>query len=190
MQRYGSGSCGVVVGPSRVLVFALAATVLAGCNRPTARIEQGSSGLSSFVELMMPSRLTVEGFTKAVSFNEKRTADGLEVVLRALDAAGDPIKVVGTFNIELYRQAADPQARVGQRLSSWTVSTADPKSFVEHWERFGRFYRFNLQLDTNDLPAGPYVVHAWVDLPNNTRLFADHAFTHPGSPVPAALAIR
>lgn len=163
------------------------ALCLAGCNRPEQRARVEPSEVSSFVDLMMPAELEIESFTKIVSFNERRTADGLEVIIRALDAAGDPTKVVGTFNIELYRQPVGANAgQIGQRLSSWNVSTNEPESFVQHWERFGRFYRFTLRLDTDDLPAGQYKVNAWVELPNGTRLFAERELLHSGSPVPGA----
>ena len=158
---------------------------LVGCNSPTRRVRVDSPEMAAFVELMMPQKLEIEGFTKPASSSDRGNADMLEVIARALDADGDPIKIVGNFTLELYRRDNRGGGRLGERLEFWTVSTATEEDFATHWERFGRFYRFALSFNTiDDLPAGTYVVNAWVDLPTGDRIFDEYEFAHAGGPVP------
>ena len=158
---------------------------MTACESGGSRAEPESPSMAAFTEVLSPKTLQIEGFTRPVSFTERRAADGIEVVVRALDGAGDPVKAVGTWNIDLYTMGAG-KSRLGQRLSNWTVTTSSLESQAEHWERFGRFYRFVLQLDTPDLPAGRYVVNAALELPQGPRLFGEYTMSHSGGPVPPA----
>ncbi|MDX2199177.1 MAG: hypothetical protein SF069_09425 [Phycisphaerae bacterium] len=170
------------------IVLAALGLIAGGCQSDQPR--RVADDPQAMLELLMPEKLVIESFTKPVSFNEKRSADGIEIIARAVDAAGDPVKVPGTFTFELYGGAGG-RNRVGQRYLYWTINTAEPASFNEYWERFGRFYRFlvRFELDGPELPPGPYRIEGSLTLPSGKRLTNEFEFNHAGSPVPPA-AVR
>lgn len=170
-------------------LLALAAISLCGCQSSRTTLEVGDNDLETFVAYLSPATFKIESFTRPVSFSERGNANGLEIVASTLDAADDPVKVVGEFHLELYRLRTGGGDQRGAQLGHWEVETTSPEGFLGHWEKFGRFYRFIVKLETEDLRVGNYLLNAWINLPDGSRVFAEpYSFEHAGSPVPPVIA--
>ncbi|MGE3182593.1 MAG: hypothetical protein AB7N71_13255 [Phycisphaerae bacterium] len=172
----------------KVALVLVTSSMLAGCQSSKSTLRVGDDDMETFVQFMSPATFKIEAFTKPVSFGERGNANGLEVVASTLDAANDPVKVVGTFHIELYRRRSGGGDQRGSLINSWEVETTTPEGFLAHWEKFGRYYRFIVRLDTEELPTGAYILNAWVNLPDGERVFAESfTFEHAGPPVPPVI---
>jgi len=152
-----------------LLIAGLAVSALTGCQREPVSL-QGQ------IELLQPSRIEVLQFTKPRSWDGDETPDGLEVVLRPLDAFGDQTKAVGTFRFELhlYRKASsDPR---GERIGFWEVPVDTRKAQVQHWDPITRYYSFRLQWDGPTPQSGKYVLHVTYISPWGKRLADTYVF--------------
>lgn len=157
----------------------------AGCADGAARPELDQSELESYVRAMLPRRIEVQRYlTKPVSFSGSGDADGLEVILAALDRMNDPTKVVGNFQFELHTLRPASSDPLGQRVAFWPVEVKSDESFLLYWDRFARFYRFPLRLESAALPPGKYILSARLRVPTGDTLFDQYEFTHEGGAVP------
>ncbi len=142
--------------------------------------------MESYVRAMLPRRIEVQRYlTKPVSFSGSGDADGLEVILAALDRMNDPTKVVGNFQFELHTLRPASSDPLGQRVAFWPVEVKSDESFLLYWDRFARFYRFPLRLESAALPPGKYILSARLRVPTGDTLFDQYEFTHEGGAVPA-----
>lgn len=157
-----------------------AALLGASCETPPSGQPTTEGELAAYVELVLPARIEIQRFlTKPVSFAGDGNADGLEVILAAYDAAGDLTKVVGTFHFELQtRRLSD---RIGTRVAFWPVEINSNKAMILYRDPLSRFYDFPLELDHKPLPAGQYVLTAWLQLPTGRRLVDEYEFNYDGS---------
>lgn len=154
----------------------ISAVVLAilGCSHGTARPD-GSVAAGRRIDLLLPKTIDILPFTRPASFDQDAIPDGIEVVLRPLDAFGDPVKVIGTFRFELYmfrKASADTR---GHRLGFWQVDLTDEQAQKKHWDRFPPTYRFRLGWSPElKIERGKYVLEVTYLSPWNQRLSATH----------------
>jgi len=156
-------------GKSRLswgLIVCLCGVAICGCHstpRSTDNIDQQ-------LELLLPQKVEILPFTKPRSWDKDDVPDGLEVVLRPLDAFGDQTKAVGMFRFELYlfRKASADQR--GQRIGFWEVGVSDNKAQVRHWDAITRTYRFRLQWDGPRPVPGKYLLEATYVGPSDKRI--------------------
>ncbi len=118
-----------LVGFANVL-NALVVLSAGGCQQPQPDVQLDDPEVAQYVELVLPARIEIQKFlTKPVSFAGDGSADGLEVILAAYDAAGDLTKIVGTFHFELTQNHVKDS--IGTRLAFWPVAIkTDMLSFL------------------------------------------------------------
>jgi hypothetical protein len=170
----------------RALPAAIAALCLvAGCETPPRPDPDQSDELRTYLRLVMPASIKIQRFlTQPVSFAGNGTADGLEVILGAVDSAGDNTKVVGTlqFNLETRRMSD----RIGTRVAFWEVEINTREAMMAYVDRPSPFYLFPLRLDGEPLKPGQYALTARLHLPTGDCLVDEYVFTYDGSGVPPA----
>jgi hypothetical protein len=129
------------------------------------------------VELLMPQRIElVEAFTGFESFNDDESVDGIEVLVRALDTFGDPVKIAGTIRFELYsfQQASGEPA--GRRLCDpWEVTLVTQQDQKRYWNLVTGMYEMPLELPDGfrsdaRAGAGKFVLEATYTTPLGTHM--------------------
>jgi hypothetical protein len=171
------------------MVFLLGAGCLVGwlgaCQQDSPDLRLDDPEMAAFVRLMMPREIEVQHYlTKPVSFADDGNADGLEVILAALDSFGDPVKVVGTFHFELHRVRMASADRLGERVALWKLEINSDETFTEYWVHLARWYRFPLQLDQGPLAPGRYILTVRLLSPTGEQLFDEYQFDHEAGAVP------
>lgn len=155
------------------------------CQTEHANVQLDDPELTAFVRLMMPKQIEIQRYlTKPVSFAGDGNADGIEVILAALDSYGLPVKAVGTFHFELHRMRMASGDRLGERIAFWKVEINSDETLREYRDRYSRWYVFPLQLDRGPLTPGRYILTARLLSPTGETLFHDYRFHHEGGSVP------
>jgi len=151
----------------------------AGCQGPAASVQLDNPELSAFVRLLMPAKIEIQHYlTKPFDFEGTGDADGLEVILTALDSFGDPVKCAGTFHFDLHTLRLASGDRLGPRIAHWPVTINSDQTLVQHWHRYGRCYRFPLKLRSGKLPPGRYILNVCLVTPTDDKLYDTYEFTH------------
>lgn len=167
----------ILLAASGVAVFA------AGCTegmRGTVTPEK--TELAGYMRLMLPADITIQTFTQPISTRGDGAADAIEAILAASDVAGDPVKVVGVFQFELYERRPASAIQLGERLAYWRLPIESAAMYSEYWDPYARYYRFPLDID--NLSAGQYLLRAQFTNPFGEHLFDEYAFEFDGSAVP------
>ena len=137
--------------------------------------------MSAFIRLMMPAGVEIQHYlTKPFDFEGTGDADGLEVILAAYDSFGDPVKCVGTFHFELYRQRMASGDKRGKQIAFWPVTVNSDETLMQYWDRPTRFYLFRLKLAEGPLEPGGYVLDTRLVTPTGGKLFDDYEFEYKG----------
>jgi hypothetical protein len=117
----------------------------AGCRSP--RTSTGDTqAQQQALALLFPSRIRIEPFTRVTLDPSGGAPSDLHVYVRAEDQFGDPIKVAGTFNCELYtfkQASADPK---GRRVELWRIDVLNEKDQRRYWDHTAQMYEFRLQI--------------------------------------------
>ena len=154
----------------------------AGCQNHGGDLQADDPDLAEFVRLMMPAKIEIQHYlTKPFDFEGSGDADGLEVVVAALDSFGDPIKCVGTFHFELCTMRMASGDKLGEQVALWPVTINSDETLMRYWDRYSRYHEFPLKLGGGKLPPGRYILSARLVTPTGDKLFDDYAFTH-GAP--------
>jgi len=131
----------------------LALCLAAGCQKDRGGIRQLTGQPPALttcpsadcqIDLLMPRSIEILPFTRPATFDEDLIPDGIEVVLRPLDAFGDQTKAVGLFRFELYQFRKASSEPRGHRLGVWQVDVSTKAAQKSHWDRITRTYRFRL----------------------------------------------
>lgn len=153
----------------------LALALLPACRSPDATISSSDPQMAAFIRLMIPRSIEIRHYlTKPVSFEGAGNANGIEVILVALDAFGDPVKATGVFNFELYQLRRASADRFGERVAYWSETIDSEPSLARNWDRLARMFAFRLQLPMNDLPPGEYILNAQLVTPTGEKLFDEY----------------
>ncbi len=179
-----------IAGVARVvacLAAACAAASVSACKSAQTGIKPDNAQMETYAQLVMPATIAIErSWTKPVSYARNGTADGLEVVLAVRDSAGDATKVLGTFHFEL--QSRKLSERIGTRVAFWPVQIDSEPTLRKYLDPGLHLYIFPLQLDSQPLHAGRYVLSVWLNLPGGERLFDEYEFNYDGgTALPATL---
>ena len=84
-------------------IVCLAAGSMLACSQHHVPTERDGPTTEELVAFYSPRSIKILPFTKPASFDrEDAIPDGIEVSLRALDGAGDPVKAYGSFVFELF----------------------------------------------------------------------------------------
>jgi hypothetical protein len=183
MGRCGAGSRWF----HKALWVCAAASVSAGCNEPSKSVENADQRV--MLEMLMPRSVRIVGpFTKLASFDADEAPDGLDVLLRALDGFGDPVKISGTVRIELYEfvpASGEPKgARIGEPWNIPLVSEQDQRTY---WNRTTQMYEFKLQLNVRAIkPAQKYVLGVTYTTPLGDRMMDEYTLELPPGEAKAA----
>lgn len=165
-----------------MLICAVLGSVCVGCNRGHGAIDPAQPEISAFVELMSPRDIEIQPFTQPISVEGDGQADAIEVILAASDCGDDPIKVVGTFQFELYERQLASGMKLGERLAYWQVEILDEQAYNDRWDRYAQVYRFPLEIQSLD--AGEYILTAQFTGPTGEHLFNEFVLRFDGAAVP------
>lgn len=155
---------------------------LLGCRQSADVQLHENEELAAFVQLMMPAKIEVQHFlTKPFDFSGSGNADGVEVILAALDSFGDPVKCVGTLHFELFTMRMASGDKLGERVAFWPVEIDSVERQMIYWQRFSRYYRFELRLSDRELAPGRYILTARLITPTDEKLFDTYEFSY-GAP--------
>ncbi|MFQ5807950.1 MAG: hypothetical protein ACE5I3_16010 [Phycisphaerae bacterium] len=150
-----------------------------GCQDRSADVQLDNPELAAFVRLMMPKEIEIQHYlTRPFDFAGTGDADGLEVILAALDPFGDPVKCIGTFHFKLHTRRMASGDKFDKQIALWTVAIDTDRSLIEYWDRYSRYYRFPLKLSEGTLPPGHYILSAQLVTPTGDKLFDEYEFTH------------
>ena len=158
-----------------------ASFALVGCQQPAAVVKTDDPQMAAYMQLVLPARIKILGWTKPVSLAGAGQADGLEVILEARAAADDLTKVVGTLQFELQSRKLSDQ--MGTRVAFWPVEITTEQATRMYRDPLSRFYHFPLQFE-KPLPAGQYALNVWLHLPGGQRLYDEYEFTYDGTAAP------
>lgn len=171
LGRISSIFSSVAVSGCGVAVL-LTAWGAAGCAHPTVPASEGGPSPEALVAFYSPKSIKILPFTKPRSFDSDPVPDGIEVSLRTLDNAGDPVKAYGKFLFELYARrnaAGNPR---GERLQVWDQTIDNLKDQKQFWERVTSTYQFQLSWEGQPIaPQRKYVLDATYQTPGGERLF-------------------
>lgn len=115
-----------------------------GCNGPGPMTD--AEARQHALALLLPQQVRIEPFTRAALSPTDGMPNELIVYVRAEDQFGDPVKVAGTFNCELYsfkRASGDPK---GERIELWRIEVLDREDQVRYWDHTAQMYEFRLQI--------------------------------------------
>lgn len=151
----------------------------AGCPH-NASIDPQNAKQAAVLELAKPKAIEIQPYlTKPVRLEGEGPADGIEIIVAVLDRFDDEMKVVGTFNFELYTRRMASADRRDKRVGHWEPVEIDTAQAQQtYWHRPSRYYRFWLKLEDPPLPAGRYILNAWYVSPWDRKLFDEYEFTH------------
>ena len=146
--------------------------IVGGCES----LSSSKPSIDKQLELLLPQKIEIMPFTKLRSWDDDQLPDGIEVVLRPLDAFDDQTKAIGTFRFELhlFRKASSDSR--GTRIGFWEVDITNKKAQMQHWDPITRTYRFRLQWDGPAPLPDKYVLQATYISPAAKRITDLHIF--------------
>ncbi len=151
-----------------MLVLILA---LPGCQAPASRPAADAESLSETVRVLSPREIRIQRYlTEAHAFPGSETPNGVTVLLAALDSFKDPIKCVGNFQFELYTHRPASGNPLGERVGYWSIELTDQSSIAKYWDRYSRFFKFDLKLSQGVLKPGKYILTATFTPPGGDRI--------------------
>lgn len=136
----------------------------------------GASVSDQAPRLYQPKQVEILPFTKVCSFDDDEIPDGVEVVLRPVDAMGDAMKAYGRYHVELHEYQKATAQRAGERLLFWQVQINSVADQRRYWDRITRTYQFRLAWDRPLVPNEKYLLHVTYFPPTGEqgRLYAEH----------------
>jgi len=140
-----------LIGAGSLLVVG---ALLSACQKPTGGADDPQR--QAMLDLLMPKRIEiVEPFTRVRSFDEDLEPDGIEVLIRAVNALDNPgLMIAGTMRIELYEQMPGSADRKGRLLEHWDVDLTTPESQKRFFNQLTQMYELRLGVDVGIVPSG------------------------------------
>jgi hypothetical protein len=111
--------------------------------------------------LLMPSRVEiVEPFTRVKSFDDDATPDGIELLLRAVNALDNPgLMITGRVQAALYEYVPASGDPKGRRLEHWDIELATHEQQRRYFNSMTQMYEFKLGIDPAKIPpAEKYIL--------------------------------
>jgi len=116
-------------------------TLVSACDAPNSSININRSRQDALA-LLLPQRVRIQPFTRLST-----DAKELLVYVRAEDQFGDPVKVAGTFNLELYAYRIASPDRKGKRIELWQADIRDRKDQLRYWDHTAQMYELKLHIE-------------------------------------------
>ena len=116
-------------------------TLASACDAPNSSININRSRQDALA-LLLPQRIRIQPFTRLSA-----DAKELLVYVRAEDQFGDPVKVAGTFNLELYSYRKASPDRKGKRIELWQADIRDRKDQLRYWDHTAQMYELRLRVE-------------------------------------------
>lgn len=107
------------------------------------------------LELLMPERVEiVNPFTRVRSFDDDDRPDGIELLLRAVNALDNPgLMITGRVRVELYEHMQATADSRGRRLDQWDIELTTREQQRRHWNQVTQMYEFRLGVDPASVAA-------------------------------------
>ncbi len=131
--------------------------------------------------LLMPSRIEiVEPFTRAKSFDDDATPDGIELLLQAVNFLGNPgLMIAGRVRVELYEYLPASGDQQGRRLENWDIKLTTAENQRTYWNGLTQMYEFRLGIDPTRIPpADKYVLTVSYNSPLGARLRDEYVINY------------
>ncbi len=161
----------------RTVMSVLISTTLcnAACQSRPSNVSDSGPSAEELIAFYSPKSIKILPFTKAKSFDDDAFPDGIEVSMRALDGAGDPVKSYGTFLFELYAYKPASSDHKGELIQSWRQPILSLDEQKQYWERVTTSYQFQLSWEGHPLsPQKKYVLAASFQASGGPRLFDEY----------------
>jgi hypothetical protein len=165
----------------RIVILSGAAALLNGGCGDSGKLTEPQT--VAMLDTVLTKRIAFQDWTQPVSFANNDVADGIEAVILATDAAGDPAKISGAIIFELFPKRAASGDEFGERLAVWPIELKTTDDARPYWDGLARFYKFPLQLPSGELNPGTYILTAQANPPIGDRMFAEYEFTFEGGKV-------
>ena len=140
-----------------------------------------SEARNKMLSLLMPNRVEiVEPFTRVRSFDEDAEADGVELLLQAVNALDNPgLMIVGSVRVELFEFVPASGNRRGQRLEYWDVAISTVQAQRTYWNSITQMYEFRLAVDAGRIPPNDkFVLLVTYNSPLGEHLTDECVITH------------
>ncbi|MCL2329764.1 MAG: hypothetical protein FWC56_00505 [Phycisphaerae bacterium] len=98
---------------------------------------------ADMLALMVPASIKIQPFTKIDTFDADAVPDGINLVVRAYDKFGDPVKAVGFWYFELWTYENASGQHRGERLAFWDRNVSTAEEVRLYWTR-AQMYQFKL----------------------------------------------
>jgi hypothetical protein len=157
----------------------------AGCATPPTQVDEVAR--QRMFELLMPNRIEiVKPFTRIKSFDEDRTPDGIELLVRAVNAVGDSgLRIVGAVRVELFEHVPATANNRGRRLDHWEISLTTLEDQRRFWNKVTQMYEFRLGIDLKVIPrADKYVLLVTYLSPLGQQLHDEYTLVLPADARP------
>ena len=154
----------------------------AGCHAPP--IDRDMNAQRRVLSLLMPSSIEVIGpFTRVKSFDDDATPDGIELLLRAVNALDNPgLMIVGDVRVELYEHVPASGDRKGRMLEEWRIALQTAEDQRMYWNQLTQMYEFRLGLDVSGMAeADKYVLLVTYTSPFGSHLIDEFILEYSGS---------
>lgn len=166
-------------------ILVTACLVSTGCQTAKVNPDETPPDVATYVRMTMPRRLEVQrNLTKPVSFAQDGNADGLEVVLAAVDGHGTAQKLCGTLLFDLRERRPASGDEEGPRVAFWPVKIDTDDASEQFFDRLSRYYHFPLQLEKSPLKPGRYILCVRLLTPSADTLFGEYEFEQTTDPAP------
>ena len=166
-----------------ILVAVVAGAVLFGpLGCASQKVDTANPATRQMISLLMPTEIIVEPFTGLKSFDDADLPDGIEVVMRPVDAFGDPVKIAGVLMVELYQFRPASGERKGRKIEQWDIELASTRDQCRYWNRVTQMYEIPLVLSPEALAlgsGGKFVVEVTYNTPLGEHMITEYMFEPP-----------
>lgn len=131
--------------------------MMATLERLRGQVVFGNLRMPPAARLLLVSHINVLPMTQVADWTGDGVLDGFEVQVEALDAFGDPVKLVGRLFFELYEFRPGHADRRAMRQAFWEVNIETAYDSLRFWDRFNRTYHFNLVWDKTPQVGRRYI---------------------------------
>jgi hypothetical protein len=168
----------------RAIIFAgaVGAVLLGQVGCTLTDVDLGDSATRQMLSLLMPAEIIVEPFTGLKSFDDDDLPDGIEVVMRPVDAFGDPVKIAGHLIIEVHQFRPASGERQGRKIEQWDIELASTRDQQKYWNRVTQMYEIPLALGPEAMALGAgekFVIGITYNTPLGEHMITEHVFEPP-----------
>jgi hypothetical protein len=107
------------------------------------------------LSLLMPTKIEiVKPFTRVKSFDADADPDGIEMMVRAINALDNPgLMIVGQVRVQLSEYMPGSAEERGRLLENWDIDLSTAQRQKSYWNALTQMYEFRLGIDPSVIPA-------------------------------------